>query len=834
MGRYLDAVLARDPMLLWRPDRVAYRPNSEVILDRSGDGYDALAYTNGLQELRTEPGPSGIEGRAFRMQASLFQALYEADAGGAAAAIFKADTDRTFSVWVYRDTGDAMMLYCGGNGSDQFGFYLFLGGTGSSSGLRDVSYGPRGNAGTVNNFVNALPVGGGVGAWMRITIAHNPRQAVSGNASLYVNGALVSSPANFSSWVQGGAGTQNNNVRLGVWNYGPGGILLWPTNGLLADFEVLGRLTTAAEEAELYALGVAPGPTTIAITREIPPDLDRLALSVRTPDGVLHRWADDEPEAERIPEDLTLSDSIPGGDAELDCRLLRDMRRRRGRDLDNFNEVRAYGPGNETIWSGYLTRSPDSAYEVSPGATGDVGRLKDDPSYRAIPVDRDPANWREATRRRQIKMLNNGASGAGTYERYSGAGEVARDPAGELALILGLPEAHNVTSGTEIFRDVAEAWYDARGIPIGKISADFDTFNSQDATKKMANANWLNGWGLWTDDLATTGDVTTRLGGGPGSASLTATDANRLWAQLRLTFNADLGAPGGADRRAFYKRLALYGREIARTVNPEGGPECVRGRDVLAHILAFAGIPTDDESYGPDDFLIPHLVWLEPTTAEQAILDTNRFYRHLWGIRAGRWRWHPAATYGRLWRVRRDEGADVESNGPDAELDYNGVLVRYTDANTQTEAIVGPPSTGLKGPSALATTALFDADEELPINRWGRRRYAIIEAGLTSEPGAIRLGQYFLAGLRDRRASGSLQIENGQIRDSSGVRYPAWAARAGDRIQVEDEPGATERLIIERQFSYAGRTASLTLDSAPDRLESLLERLQVVLVGVTD
>src|SRR5690348_3358691 len=106
---------------------------------------------------------------------------------------------------------------------------------------------------------------------------------------------------------------------------------------------------------------------TATVVREAPAELDRLALTVKTPDGVLHRWADDEAQVEDVPLDLEIASSIPGGDSDLSCELLRDMRRRAS-DLGNYNEVSAYGPGLERIWRGYLVHTPDTSRSVSPAA----------------------------------------------------------------------------------------------------------------------------------------------------------------------------------------------------------------------------------------------------------------------------------------------------------------------------------------------------------------------------------------------------------------------------------------------------------------------------------
>ena len=97
---------------------------------------------------------------------------------------------------------------------------------------------------------------------------------------------------------------------------------------------------------------------------------DRLALSVTHSDGRVTRWGPDEPNPTEIPGDLTFSTSVPGGNKDLSCSLLRRI------DIDYndqalIDEVRAYGPGNRTAWSGRMAQFPRShgqGFSITPGA----------------------------------------------------------------------------------------------------------------------------------------------------------------------------------------------------------------------------------------------------------------------------------------------------------------------------------------------------------------------------------------------------------------------------------------------------------------------------------
>lgn len=562
----------------------------------------------------------------------------------------------------------------------------------------------------------------------------------------------------------------------------------------------------------------------VSIERAPRPDSDRLALSVRTPDGVVHRWGDDERSSERIPGGLTLSSSVPGGDADLGCELLRDMTRRRGDDLTNFNEVRAYGPGNETVWRGSLARTPSSASSVSPAAVGDAARLREDPSLRMLCVDRRLDRWAPMPNGRLISLGTNWWT-HNTNVSIEGA-------SGDLDAGVTF-DSNRIASNAGFPFHLGEAFYDSLGVPIGAIYYDFgDTVGIW-----APDANWDHTVHLMSAYGTSYADVvigTDHNGSAAVAQLVTSTNPAVRFAMLQQVYKGTFTGDGAWRSR--FKNLAVYGQDVARVANPAGGPPGVQAQAVLRAILdkAKVGISYDADSIAFDAFVLPQLAWLESVTPEQAILDTNRFYRNLWAVYDRKLYWRAPESFGRLWRVRRSEGAQIQSAGPDAESDYNGVVVSYDDPVTASRQVVGPPETGLRGPLALSTANLRDTDPATPLNRWGRRRFASLSASSTSEAGGIRLGELFMAGMRARRISGSIEISAGQAISAAGARVPAWAPKAGDRILVEDDPAGEERLIIEASYSHDSRSSTLTLDAPPNAMESLLERLQVVLEGVVD
>ena len=543
---------------------------------------------------------------------------------------------------------------------------------------------------------------------------------------------------------------------------------------------------------------------------------ERVALTISDGRGGRWRLADDEPNVDNVPNDVTISSSLPGGAKEVSSELWRDPRIAR-RDVAPLNDLRVSGIGNRTLWRGYLSRGPQTVDRISPTAIGDAGRLTDTPGLRMIPVDRELGNWTGMPRARQLALrtagLSNITDGVAVDDANGNAG-------------LKLESSDNWAAG---YLPNCEAFYDAGpGMLLDRIYG----LPAKDALVQFFGANFSVAAYLADDDAASS--LTSSGGLTHNVAFNFNVPAGKRFALLQQAYvTAGAGGIQGATYSTTFTNLAVYGKTGIPLDATPTGPPGVHGADVLKAILALAqcGISWTTDSIAPDDFVIPDLKWKTPVDASTMILDTNRFYQRNWIVRDRLLYWQENKDLGRLWRARRDEGTKPESSGFDADQIFNGVVVNYTDGSGSS-LVVGPPSSGLTGPLGLSTASLEDTSDTNPATLAGRRKWLVIDAGLTTEDGAIRLGYYALRLLANRLTSGSVEIPNFAIFDESGARYPASEIGAGDRLLIVDEPNPVERLIVDANWSKTSRAASLALDAPPDDLAAILERLAVNLVGV--
>lgn len=550
----------------------------------------------------------------------------------------------------------------------------------------------------------------------------------------------------------------------------------------------------------------------MAHVRELPPL--RLHLDVQVSSGRHYRWGEDEPRAENIPSGLRFSDTMPGGFESLDVTLARKPAVNYS-DLERLSTIRVLGAGGDVAWDGRLERVPKVSGDqmaISPSAVGWQAHLEDDKSASMVFVDRDLGRWTNTSNARMASLYAAGNKPQGSWE-------IRPDQVGaEPALYESLPSPWPASI-------IVEPLYDSGpGNAIGRIRGVCSTTDG--AITAFSDANYLINAELRTTEV-TAGDTYNARAAGSGVAfDLVATTFTRRFAHL-----------------VFLYSVAYAGDDIARVI------KWTNLRVFGAHQLPVAGTAPNDGLYASDmviyavnrwapllsvtpstvfasSFVVPHATFYDATTAGEIVRQVTRFGLQDWAV----WEdltfwWHDRGTQGRKWRARVGP-SQLEETGPQVERIWESVVVQYQDVDGSTRT-VGPVGSG----ADTETDDLKDNDPENPANLLGITRRDLLVMGIGTAASATEIGRRFLEESKVLNTSGVAKIV-GHIEDDRGVNHPYWRVRAGDTISFVDAADTSYRRIVRTDKSGSDRTCSIDLDSPPEGLQALLERLGVVLVSL--
>ncbi|PTL55758.1 hypothetical protein [Paraconexibacter algicola] len=544
----------------------------------------------------------------------------------------------------------------------------------------------------------------------------------------------------------------------------------------------------------------------------------RLAMTVRFPDGQTFRWGPDEPRARDIPQDIGFSTSIPGaGFKTAGCSLLRGAGEAYP-DQRLLADVDLYGAGGQTAWQGRLAEFPldhGESYGVQPGAVGWSSHLEDDPSFREIYRDTDLSRWQGPSVQRRRSLI--------AALTFTDPGRQTFDPAtGSPAFVQTVGPQASGPPGP-----LADAWYDARGIALGSLYYAWRRGVGLDNT----NANYTWQAGLASDDIATSNNLSGNLrAAGPGAGTVTTSGVAKYWANVNIFYNATTGLGAAYDLE--WTKLAVYGTHglALRGTEPDAGFYL---SDIIGNIVT-RGAPLLNVPAGnveTNTTLVQQLAFLDPIKPADAIARVNALAFWEWGVYDDRAFFFRRPDPDRLcWRARRSDGAALRLEGDTIDQVVNGALVTYTDAQTGRRQIVGPPGT----PNVDATDPLLaDTSATNPVNAAGiPRKLADLQLGDPATlSGAVAIGAAFLAERNLARRAGTMTVKGHVLHPTRGMR-PAWEVRAGDWITMTDDDTDVPRRIVDTSYQHSTRTNTLTLNNASNKLDAILERLNIALNGI--
>lgn len=539
------------------------------------------------------------------------------------------------------------------------------------------------------------------------------------------------------------------------------------------------------------------------------------SVAITTASGEAYRWGPDEWDAKNIPQSISTTTAMPGGFKGATITLPRRIDLDYS-DLNLLDTVQILGPGNEVVWEGrvqQLPRSHDDTFSITVGAVGWSAHLMDDSSFCEIYVGRDLGEWAETSSSWRLSW--------GTSLAYQGF-SVAPDSASALP---GIALEINGGWGASPL-PTAGCQYDAG--PGCKIAfLDYEAFFS------WVDANWQMNVGGADDDIPSGfvlwGDLA--LGAATnGPATLSGTPKRVMDFEWRYN---GAGGADGAQFKATMRKLAWFGNHGL----PIRGALSERGlyaSDVIADVLKRTA-PLLNYSTGPSGsiqpttFVIPHLVFREPTTAQAVIMQVNGYHLWDWGVWEDREFFFREPSAERLtWEARLSDGARLDLEGTQVDDLYNGVVVQYSDP-AGVSRTVGPPGSGADATS----TSLVDTSASNPVNAHGiPRKWALLNLSqTTTQEGAIQLGAIYLGEKSLPQRRGQLALTGSVTHPTAGKR-PVWAMRAGHWVRIADHPADLPRKIIETSYDATTQTITCSLDNTSQKLDAILERLGVSLMGV--
>jgi hypothetical protein len=545
-----------------------------------------------------------------------------------------------------------------------------------------------------------------------------------------------------------------------------------------------------------------------------------LACNLYANDGSVLRFGPDEADAQNVVTDVTFGTEVPGwGWAEGSVKLSRPGGLS-SLDANLFSQAHIYDESGQTVYRGRvakLGRSGATGLEVE--LEGPLAHLDDDQTARMIYRDADLSNWGGMSRAR--KLVLDAAS-----VRTVGDAESTFDGSGQPALQL----LYDGGSWAASWGPRVEGWYDAGpGLLVSKFVATLQmsavlqfVYSPASGMRCMVQAG---------DSDSVAADFYVVAAAAASQLVNQALTTARRCVSVELFYN-NTGAfalGDAAQLMALWSNVAVYGNHglTVRGTEPSAG---FYASDVVADAIARWAplVSVAPAGIEQSTYVIPHLAFRDFGATAREIIEAVSLYGASgfqppdWGCYEDGFFWKTPGTYGRTWRLRRDQGAAPIDEGPTTETRCNGFVVTYTDASGDPRT-VGPPGSG----ADYETDQLADTSPTNPVNAAGiPRRYGSRDVGITSQEGAVLLGTLLLKDANTRRYSGSVDLA-GPVFDAAGNEYPPYMVRAGDYAVFEDDEDTTPKKIVST--NYSGGSTSASLDNKSTSIDTLLSQLDVAI-----
>lgn len=553
-------------------------------------------------------------------------------------------------------------------------------------------------------------------------------------------------------------------------------------------------------------------------------------------DGQTTRWAFDETDPGKQPQAFTFDTVLPGGFGKWSLTLARDMVPWEDERL--LDTIVAKGPGGETVMEGRITRFPrskDDDETVTVEGVGWSSHLTDHRAFREIYRDAQAGSWLGSPSNLRRNNLLNSA-------RYilEGQTEAVIDPPEKDASGADILDPNDlfpcvrqtltstnggdsstIYGGATDCRTCCESWYDANAIPIGSVYYNVET--GQASGVSMTGSGWRLLLILSDDHVHTNYQATSDLDGG-GSGTLTASGATKRWATLQFVFlNADNGTT--SEWHANW-RLAVYGAHGLTKQGTEPAAGFYASQiieDVIQRVAPRIQIGTVEDS----GYVIPHLVFKDPTTAAQVILDVNKTQMYDWCVWEDRTFTIVKPDPQRLtWNARQaEDGAKLVNEGDDAVKFASAMYVRYEDQWGQPR-VYGP--TGATDCTLTSDRLLSDGSDPYTQQGIAAPMTVTLDSPAPDDI-ALELGAVLLAENNAATRSGQVKL-SGYVEHPTEGKVPCWRVRAGDYLHVADLLDDTPRKIVNTTYNHQERSVTCTVANGPlYRADALLARIAMSL-----